>query len=92
MVFTQIIGYLAAITLISTLLPQLYHTFKTKKVDDVSYYFILLNLITSGLFLFYGILLNELPIIIANIFLILQNTTLIILKKKYTINSNTIEI
>lgn len=83
MLITQIVGYSAAISLMSTLLPQLYHTFKTKKVDDVSYFFILLNLLTSSLFLIYGILLSELPIIIANIFLILQNSTLITFKKIY---------
>lgn len=91
MVFTQVIGYMAAITLISTLLPQLYHTYKTKKVDDLSYHFILLNLITSCLFLFYGILLRELPIIIANIFLILQNITLMMFKRIYTQKNNQIE-
>lgn len=86
-VFAQIIGYSAAIFLIVTLLPQIHHTYKTKKVDDLSYFFIVLNLITSSLFLLYGILLQELPLIIANIFLIFQNITLIIFKKIYTIES-----
>ena len=84
MSFTDFFGYCAATSLIITLCPQIYHTYKTKKVEDLSYFFIVLNLITSFLFLIYGILLKQLPIIIANIFLILQNMTLITFKKIYT--------
>ena len=89
MLITQIVGYCAAVSLMSTLLPQLYHTFKTKKVEDISYFFILLNLLTSTLFLIYGILLYELPIIIANVFLIIQNSTLFTFKKLYNLKQIT---
>lgn len=89
MLITQIVGYCAAVSLMSTLLPQLYHTFKTKKVEDISYFFILLNLLTSSLFLIYGILLYELPIIIANVFLIIQNSTLFTFKKLYNLKQIT---
>lgn len=84
MSFTEFVGYCAAISLIITLCPQIYHTYKTKKVVDLSYFFIVLNLITSVLFLIYGILLKQLPLIIANIFLILQNMILVVFKKIYT--------
>ena len=79
----SIIGYLAAFFLISTLLPQLYHSFKTKKVDDLSYYFICLQVITCSLFLIYGILLKELPLILANLFVLLKTFVLLSIKIIY---------
>ena len=63
---TEIVGYLGAGCLTITLLPQLYHTIKTKKVDDISFGFIALQIITCILFLIYGIMLKENPLIIAN--------------------------
>ena len=63
---TEIVGYLGAGCLTITLLPQLYHTIKTKKVDDISFGFIALQIITCILFLIYGIMLKEKPLIIAN--------------------------
>ena len=66
MITSDIIGYLASTCLIVTLLPQIYHTLKTKRVDDISYLFLMFQLLTCALFLSYGILINQNPLIIAN--------------------------
>ena len=79
-----IIGYLAAVSLITTLLPQLYFTYKTKKVDDLSYFFIFMQILTCILFLIYGILLKETPLLLANSMVVTQSIILLILKKIYT--------
>ena len=62
-----IIGFLAtSITTISTL-PQIIKTFKTKETKDLSLgMYIILN-IGLIVWLIYGIILGELPIIIGNI-------------------------
>ena len=80
----QIIGYTAAICLTITLMPQLIKTYKDKEVEDISKGFIFLNLCTSILFLVYGILLEQIPIILANSILILQNIILLSFKIMYT--------
>ena len=80
----QIIGYAASSCLIITLMPQLLKTFKDKKVNDISFGFISLNLLTCVLFLIYGILLDENPIILANCILIVQNWLLLFFKIKYS--------
>ena len=54
-------------------------------MDQISWYFILLNLLTSILFLIYGILIEAFPIVIANIILCIQNLMLIFLKIKFNI-------
>jgi len=63
---SEVVGYIASFCLIITLLPQIYHTLKTRKVEDISYLFIMLQLLTCALFLSYGIMINENPLIIAN--------------------------
>jgi MtN3 and saliva related transmembrane protein len=80
----QIIGYVAAVSLTMTLLPQLIQTYKTKEVNDISIAVIVMNLCTSLLFLVYGILLKQIPIILANCILILQNIILLSFKIIYT--------
>lgn len=83
----QIIGYSASTCLIITLMPQLIKTYKEKHVEDISIGFILLNLLTSILFLIYGILIEQGPIMFANSILIIQNLILLYFKKKYTITN-----
>ena len=46
----QIFGFSAAICLVLSLIPQLYHTYKTKKVEDLSYLFLFIQIITGILF------------------------------------------
>ena len=76
----DILGFLAAFCLVITLLPQVFHTWKIKKADDISYGFLLLQILTCLLFLLYGILLEELPLIIANTLVISQSLTLLVFK------------
>ena len=79
----EVFGYLGAACLTLTLLPQLYHTIKTKKVQDISYGFIALQILTCILFLIYGIMLKENPIIIANGVVCIQLFIFLGLKIKY---------
>ena len=85
---TEIFGYLAAATLLSTLIPQIIKTIKKKKVDDISYVFVFLQVITCVLFLIYGILLKENPIIIANSLLLCQTILMLSLKIIYGTKKN----
>ncbi len=80
---TEIVGYCAASCLSITLIPQIYKIYKTKKATDLSVYFLGFNLLTCFLFFTYGILLEEYPIIVANIVLITQNLILLLLKYVY---------
>ena len=54
-------------------------------MDQISWYFILFNLLTSILFLIYGILIEAFPIVIANIILCIKNLILIFLKIKFNV-------
>jgi MtN3 and saliva related transmembrane protein len=76
-------GYCGATFLTITLIPQLIHTIKTKRVSDISYVFICLQILTCILFLIYGIMLVEKPIIIANGAVFLQLLLFLGLKIKF---------
>lgn len=80
----NILGYSAAVSLIITLIPQIYYIYKRKKADDISYFFFGLQILTCTLFLIYGILLEELPLIIANTLVLLQSFILYLFKYRYS--------
>ena len=61
-----IIGYTGGTLLNITFIPQIYRTFKTRKTDDISIYFMGLQFITSIFCLTYAVLLDENPLIISN--------------------------
>jgi MtN3 and saliva related transmembrane protein len=78
------LGFTAgAITSIG-LIPQLIRGYRTKKLDDISYW--MPFVLASGMFLWllYGILRNDIAIIAANSFGVLCNILLIGMKKWYS--------
>ncbi len=62
----EIIGLIAAILTTAAFVPQVYKTWKTKSVEDISLTMYSVLFIGLMLWLTYGISLNSLPIIIAN--------------------------
>ncbi len=63
----DIIGYLAAFFGTILLVPQVYKTVKTKRVDDVSLVMLIVYVINCSLWEIYGLLINSLPIILCNL-------------------------
>jgi len=80
----QVFGYLGCILLVTTLIPQIVKTYKTKKMDDISILFIALQNLTCITFLAYGCLLEEYPLIIANSIVELQSLLLLGMKIMYS--------
>ena len=80
----SIIGFLAGIITSIGFLPQLVKGYKTKKLDDVSYYMPAVLAAGMALWLLYGVLRNDIAIIAANTFGVGCSILLIIMKKIYT--------
>ena len=68
MEFYILAGYLAAFIFTIMLLPQLCKSFRTKDVNDLSIFFILLFLLASTLMIYYSFMVSALPVLVANIF------------------------
>ncbi len=82
--YIDLFGFSAALLTTIAFLPQLYKTWKTKSADDVS--LIMLILFITGLicWIIYGININSIPILIANIITFVFNFLILILKVTYS--------
>ena len=81
---TDVFGYIGAFFLVITLIPQIKKTYQEKKMDDFSYAFFAIQVLTCTSFLIYGILLGEIPLIIANSIVLSQTFLLINFKIRYS--------
>jgi MtN3 and saliva related transmembrane protein len=79
-----IVAILAPIVNCIQLFPQLYKTYTTKSVDDLSLYSLLLILTTNILWLLHGFFIGDYPLIIAGIISLIINITLFVLYLRYS--------
>jgi MtN3 and saliva related transmembrane protein len=75
-----IIGILAALCTTISFIPQVLRTIRTKQTKDISLSMYLIFTIGIFLWLIYGIMLGEWPIIIANIITFVLAGTMLMLK------------
>ncbi|RYY98246.1 MAG: hypothetical protein EOO11_08655 [Chitinophagaceae bacterium] len=80
---TQIVGIVAGILTASSLLPQVIKTLKEKKAAEVSIGMLITLMLGVALWIVYGFLRDDLPIIVTNCFSLLVNLTMIGLRLKY---------
>ena len=80
---TEIIGMFATITSILSLVPQIIKTSKTKSVHDLSFLMVLNLLCTSVLWFIYGLMIESLSVIVANVILTIFSVWLLYLKVIY---------
>jgi len=77
---TSIIGNIAALLTTSSFLPQAIKTIKTKDTESLSFPMYLLFVLGVALWLVYGTLNNQLPIIVGNLItLILAGIILVVM-------------
>jgi len=57
-------GYSSGVLVGITLLPQVIKVFKTKSTKDLSFMFLSISLVASIFKLIYGVLINQLPIVV----------------------------
>jgi MtN3 and saliva related transmembrane protein len=80
---TEILGLAAAAFTTFAFLPQVLQLIKTKSVDDISLSMYLVFITGLILWLIYGFIIGNIPIICANIITISLTATIIFLKLKY---------
>ena len=82
--YIDLFGFSAALLTTIAFLPQLYKTWQTKSAEDVS--LIMLILFITGLicWIIYGLKINSIPILIANIITFIFNFSILILKITYS--------
>jgi len=79
----QVLGIVAGICTSASLVPQVVKVWKEKEAEDVSLVMLIVLLTGLVLWVVYGFLRKDIPIIATNIFSVLVNVTLIVLRIKY---------
>ncbi len=79
-----LIGIMATVFAVSSSIPQILKSIRTRKTDDVSIWLVIVLIIGLSLWVVYGIGINDLVIMIANSIAVAINTMLLILKIKYS--------
>lgn len=72
-----IVATLAPIVNCVQLIPQIYKTYRTKSVKDLSFYSLLLLLTTIILWLLHGYFINDISLVVAGIISLVLNISLI---------------
>ena len=81
--YIDLFGLLAALLTTIAFLPQLYKIWQTKSADDVSLIMLILFLIGLICWIIYGLKINSIPILVANVITFIFNSSILILKITY---------
>jgi MtN3 and saliva related transmembrane protein len=81
--FIIIIGIAAGILTAASMMPQVIKTLKTKKAEHVSALMLMILIGGVALWIVYGCLKKDLPIIFTNSFSLLVNLTMLYLRWKF---------
>ncbi|MDI1471152.1 MAG: SemiSWEET transporter [Thermodesulfovibrio sp.] len=82
-IFSDLIGTIAGIITTSALIPQAIKIYKTKSAKDVSLAMFVFLGIGILLWFFYGILIKEFPVILANFVSLILISVIILMKIRY---------
>lgn len=81
--WTQIIGLAAGVCTAVSLLPQLIKIIREKRAEQLSLFYLFTLLLGLGLWIAYGFLRTDLPIILTNIASAVLNIAVIVLSIRY---------
>ena len=82
-----VIGITAGILTATSMMPQVIKTIKTKKAEHVSALMLIILIAGVTLWIIYGIIKKDLPIICTNSFSLLVNIVMLVLRWKFSNNS-----
>lgn len=82
-VLTQFVGYAATVVGTVLMLPQVYKSYRSKSVSDVSWGMVVLYMLNCLLWLAYGLLIAAVPLAITNLLALLISIAQGVLKWRY---------
>ena len=80
---TEMVGLAAGICTSTSLLPQLIKLLKHKKAEDISLFYLVILFVGLGLWIWYGLLREDIPILVTNGFSLVINGIIIALGIRY---------
>ncbi len=85
---TKIVGIAAGVLTGTSMLPQLIKMFQEKKASQVSVFMLLILISGLSLWVWYGFLKKDWPIIVTNLFSLVVNIIMVFLRYKYRNNKS----
>ena len=83
----QSIGLIAGSLTASSMLPQFLKILKDKKADDISVPMLLILITGLGMWIYYGTIQKDWPLILTNSFSLILNVLILIFKFRYRNNA-----
>ena len=83
MQFTPYVGYLAGALTVVSFLPQVLRTWRTKQTKDLSIRTFLLIIAAGALWITYGALASDWPVIATNVGMVGLNGAILVAKIRY---------
>lgn len=83
MELAKIVGYTASAVTVFTFLPQVIKTWKERSAKNVSLMMFVIAIANEVLWIWYGVLVNDLIIILTNIVMMCMASVMIYLKLRY---------
>lgn len=80
---TFITGITAGVLTAASMMPQVIKTIKTKKAEHVSLIMLIVLISGVSLWVIYGFMKKDMPVICTNVFSLLVNITMLLLRWKY---------
>jgi len=84
MMIQDFIGFVAGILIAVSMIPQIFKSYKTKSVEDISFLMLIIIMFGTALWVIYGILIKSFPIITMDGFGFVVNLILIFMKINYS--------
>jgi len=82
--YIDLFGFSAAFLTTIAFLPQVYKTWQTKSAEDVSIFMLILFITGLICWIIYGLKINSIPILVANVVTFIFNFLILILKITYS--------
>ena len=82
-VVTQYLGYLAGFLTVVSFLPQVLRVWRTKEVKDLSFKMFVLLIIAGSLWITYGVITTDWPVIATNVGTVSFNAAILAAKVRY---------
>ena len=82
----EIIGLVAGILTATAMIPQVVKTIKEKNAENISPFMVIILILGTGTWSYYGTLKDDMPIIVTNAFSCLVNCLMLFCKIKFNKN------
>ena len=83
MTFLEIFGLVATCFTTSSFVPQVWRTWKTKDVSGISLPTFLILTVGLAMWLAYGLMIGDLPLIVANAAMVVLTAAIVVMKLVY---------